>query len=423
MSRRTTLLRLAIPAAVLALAAVAVAAPATAPTLPAASAQLAVEHTAVLSQQIGPRPAGSPNDVRGADYLAEQFRRLGYTVERQRFPFRYFEEVRAPSLTITAPAAASAAGSVRAVTLEFSASTPEAGTEAELVPVGLARPQDLAGRNLDGKIALAERGQIPFREKAANVAAAGGAAVIVYNTEGGPIAATLVDPSRIPAVIIGRDDGQRLLDLARAGTVRVRLVVSAIVEQRMTENVIGIKRGTSAPNEVVVVGGHRDSVRVSPGANDNASGTAAVLEAARILAQVPTARTIHFIGFGAEEVGLIGSTFYVRSNTASIVGMVNMDMVGRGPAVTAGNANGNPALLDIADAAARRLGLTLRRFRFGSSDHVPFEQAGLPTVFLHTGDDEAIHSPNDVLDRVSGQLIATAANLAAGIALEVATRR
>lgn len=412
-------MRVLVPLAVLVLSAAALAAPAAAPTLPAASAQVAIEHLTVLSQQIGPRPAGSPNDTRGADYLADQFRRLGYTVERQRFPFRYFEEVRAPSLTVTSPAA----GTIRAVTLEFSTSTPEAGTEAEVVPVGLARPQDLAGKNLEGRIALAERGQIQFREKAANVAASGGSAVIVYNTEGGPIAATLVEPSRIPAVIIGNDDGQRLLDLARAGTVRARLVVSAVTEQRMTENVIGIKRGTTAPNEVVVVGGHRDSVRVSPGANDNGSGTVAVLEAARLLAQVPTARTIHFIGFGAEEVGLVGSAFYVRNNSATIVGMVNMDMVGRGPQVLAGNLTGNPALLDIADAVARRFGLTLRRFRFGSSDHVSFEQAGVPSVFLHTGDDEAIHSPNDVLDRVSGQLIATAANLAAGIALEVATRR
>ena len=411
--------RLLVSLAVLALAATTLAAPATAPALPAASPQLAIEHTAVLSQQIGPRPAGSPNDARGADYLADQFRRLGYAVERQRFSFRYFEEVRAPSLTVTAPAA----GSIRAVTLEFSASTPDAGAEAEIVSVGLARPQDLTGKNLDGKIALAERGQIQFREKAANVAAAGGAAVIVYNTQGGPIAATLVEPSRIPAVIIGQDDGQRLLDLSRAGPVRVRLVVSAIIEQRMTENVIGIKRGTAASNEVVVVGGHRDSVRVSPGANDNASGTAAVLEAARLLAAVPTARTIHFIGFGAEEVGLVGSAFYVRNATGTIVGMVNMDMVGRGPSIMAGNASGNPLMLDIADAAARRLGMTLRRFRFGSSDHVSFEQAGVPAVFLHTGDDDAIHTPSDTLERVSGQLIATAAGLAAGIALDVASRR
>lgn len=409
--------RLLSPGIILVLAAAALAAPA--PVLPAASPQQALQHDVVLSQQIGPRPAGSANDARGADYIAEQFRALGYTVERQQFPFRYFEETQAPSLTVAAPTQAA----IRLITLEFSASTPPDGLEAEVVAAGLGRAQDLSGKALEGKIALVERGEIQFREKAANVAAAGGVAVIVYNTAGGPVAATLVEPSRIPAVIIGRDDGQRLLELLKTGSVRARLVVRTIAEQRTTENVIGIKRGTTAANEIVVVGGHRDSVRVSPGANDNGSGTAAVLEAARLLAGVPTARTIHFIGFGAEEVGLIGSAFYVKNATATIAGMVNMDMVGRGPGIMAGNQTGQPFMLEIADAVARRAGISLRRFRLGQSDHVSFEQAGIPAVFLHTGDDDAIHTPNDTIDRVSGQLIATAASLAAGIALEVANRR
>ncbi len=417
-SAGTSVRVVAAAAAVLVLTATVRAGPA--PTLPAASPQLALQHDIVLSQQIGPRPAGSPADARGADYIAEQFRRLGYSVVRQQFPFRFFEETRAPSLVVLAPAAAS----IPLVTMEFSASTPADGLEAELVAMGTGTPQDLTGQRLDGKIALVERGGIQFREKAANVAAAGGAAVIVYNNQSGlAIAVTLVEPSKIPAVVISQEDGRRLLDLLKSGPVRVRLVVSTVTEQRTSENVIGIKRGTAAPNEVVVVGGHRDSVRVSPGANDNGSGTAAVLEAARLLAEVPTVRTIHFIGFGAEEVGLIGSAFYVRNASASVVGMVNMDMVGRGPAILAGNLTGHPAMLDVADAVARGLGLTLRRFRLGQSDHVSFEQAGIPAVFLHTGDDDAIHTPNDVLERVSGQLIATAASLAAGIALEVANRR
>lgn len=405
-------------ALLLVLAVSAVAAPV--PVVPAASAQLAFQHDVVLSQQIGPRPAGSAADARGADYIADQFRRLGYVVERQQFPFRYFDETRVPSLTVVAPPSSA----IHVVTMEFSASTPAEGTEAELVAAGLGTPQDFAGPRLDGKIALVERGTIQFREKAVNAAAAGAAAVIVYNSQGGPaIGVTLVEPSRIPAVMISQEDGHRLLEMVKSGPVRLRLIVSTVVEQRMTENVIGIKRGTSSPGEIVVVGGHRDSVRVSPGANDNGSGTAAVLEAARLLADIPTARTIHFIGFGAEEVGLLGSAFYVKNTTASVVGMVNMDMVGRGPAIMAGNLTGHPFMLDIADTVARRFGLTLRRFRLGQSDHVSFEQAGIPAVFLHTGDDDAIHTPNDVLDRVNGQLIATAAGLAAGIVLEVANRR
>src|SRR5439155_1318131 len=80
-----------------------------------------------------------------------------------------------------------------------------------------------------------------------------------------------------------------------------------------------------------------DSVPLSPGANDNASGVATVLEVARLLAEVPTARSIHFVAFGAEELGLVGSGYYVATRTLSVRGMVNLDMVGHGAQLLVSN--------------------------------------------------------------------------------------
>ena len=279
---------------------------APAQTLPPASPAAAIQHVAVLSQQIGPRPTGSAADGRAAEYIADQFRRFGYAVERQTFPILFFDELSPPTVTVVGPQAAT----LRALALIFSAATPADGLEAEVMAAGLGRDEDFQGRRLDGRIALVQRGQIFFRAKVANAAAAGASAVIVSNNQPGPPqAGTLVEPSSIPAVMISQDDGERLEQLLRAGPVRARLQVNTITERRTSQNIIGIKRGTRSPNEIVVVGGHADSVSQSPGANDNASGTAAVLEAARILAAMPTARTIHFIAFGAEEIGLIGSRF------------------------------------------------------------------------------------------------------------------
>lgn len=385
--------------------------------LPAASGTAALQHVLALSQQIGPRVTGSSADARAADYMAEQLRRFGYAVERQAFPIVFFDEASPPALTVIG----SAQAGVPAVALIYSAPTSADGLEAEVVPAGLGRDEDLRGRRLDGKIALIERGQVFFRVKVANAAAAGAAAVIVYNDRPGPAQpGTLVEPSAIPAVMISQDDGQRLLQLTRAGPVRIRLQVRTIVERRTSHNVIGIKRGTRVPSEIVVVGGHADSVKGSPGANDNASGIAAMLEAARVLAGVPTARTIHFIGFGAEEIGLVGSSFYVRNRSGTVVGIVNMDMVGRGPGLMIGNTRGEGPLVDLAERVARRLGLRVARIREDRSDHLPFEQAGIPAVFLHTGDDETLHTPNDIAERVSPQLLEQAAALAAGIALDLA---
>jgi aminopeptidase YwaD len=393
--------------------------PAQAPAIPAASPQSALAFVTVLAKEIGPRAAGSEGDRRAIDYVAEQFRRMGYGVERQPFPFRYFEEVQPAQLTVLGPTAQR----LTPVTMLYSTSTPEAGLEVEVVTAGLGRPGDFSGRSVEGKIALIERGEIFFSDKVANAAGAGAVAVVLYNNQPGPpTVGTLRGASRIPAVIVSQDEGRALLRQLEAGPVRLRLAVRTIVETRTSYNVIGIKRGIRQSGEVVVVGGHRDSVPVSPGANDNASGTAAVIEAARLLAPIRTTRTIHFVAFGAEELGLIGSAHYAQNPPGTIVGMVNMDMVGRGP-LAVGNSNDDNRLVTLGEQVARRLGMQVRTFKLrgaAGSDHFSFERIGVPTAFLHTGDDPAIHTPGDILDRVDPALIAQAARLAAGIALEAA---
>ncbi|HLA23779.1 MAG TPA: M28 family metallopeptidase [bacterium] len=408
-----------IPLLVIAVAPQLGAQPAPPLTIPAASPQSALAHVTALAKEIGPRAAGTEGDRKAIDYVAEQFRRLGYGVERQAFPFRFFEETQAPQLTGAAPAAQR----LSPVTMLYSSSTPEAGIDAEVVAAGLGRQGDFIGRAVEGKIALIERGEIFFSDKVANAAAADAAAVVLYNNQPGPpTVGTLRGPSRIPALIISQEEGRALLRKLEGGAVRLRMVVRTISETRTSFNVIGIKRGARQPNEIVVVGGHRDSVPVSPGANDNASGTAAVIEAARILAPIRTARTLHFVAFGAEELGLVGSAHYAQNPAGTIVGMVNMDMVGRGP-LAVGNSNDDNRLADLGEQVARRLGLQVGRFKLrgtAGSDHFSFERIGVPTAFLHTGDDPAIHTPNDVLERVDPALIAQAARLAAGIALDAA---
>ncbi|MEX2178309.1 MAG: M20/M25/M40 family metallo-hydrolase [Gemmatimonadaceae bacterium] len=98
-----------------------------------------------------------------------------------------------------------------------------------------------------------------------------------------------------------------------------------------TANVIATLRGTTNPGLVYVVSSHFDSVERGPGADDNTSGTAALLEAARVLARRPQAATIQFAWFTGEEGGLLGSREYVRRAVAAnqrIVGALNNDMIG-----------------------------------------------------------------------------------------------
>jgi len=407
------------PAAVLLAVALGIlaAAPPTpaAPALPAASAEAVLRHLTVLTRQMAPRPSGSPTYLRAAAYMEEQLRALGYEVERQAFPFLYFE-ARGSSFQIAGGTA------FPNVVPEYSAATPPQGIEAPLVDAGVGLPEEVQQAGVAGRIALVRRGPagMRFRDKVENAAAAGAVGVVIYNNTADPVQqVTLLGPARVPVVFISQADGQRLIGLLRQGPVRVVLRVDTVTERRTTWNVIGRRAGRSPRS--IVVGAHLDTAEVSPGANDNGSGIAAALETARLLAAVPLDLSVEIVGFGAEERGLLGSAFFVGERGSRTAGMVNMDMVGHGM-LTVGNGTGTGSLLDRAEQIAARLGLRLGvRFRLpGASDHASFERAGIPTVFIHTGDDPLIHTPQDTLDRIDATLMAQAAQLAAAVALEAA---
>jgi hypothetical protein len=170
-----------------------------------------------------------------------------------------------------------------------------------------------------------------------------------------------------------------------------------------SHNIICTKPGTIEPDKLIIVGGHFDSYNGqsnpmvwAPGADDNASGTAGVLEIARVLADIPTRKTIIFVPFGAEEQGLYGSNYY--SGRAQAYGwnielMLNMDMIGWNPdAVNNVSVKTNPASLAYANLAAQlarsRTALIpyINTSAGGGSDHYYFGQRGYHFIYAEEGD-------------------------------------
>jgi Zn-dependent M28 family amino/carboxypeptidase len=169
------------------------------------------------------------------------------------------------------------------------------------------------------------------------------------------------------------------------------------------DNPIGTKLGTSLAEEWIVVGAHYDSrnslrcdgvLNPQPGANDNASGCAGVIELARVFAHVPTERSILFMCFSGEEQGLVGSRRYVESLTASgdiarVKHMINLDMIGFDPGGTLDarvdtNAANAALLAQYAAAAATyapELNVIGSSNTSANTDHWYFLQAGVPAVF------------------------------------------
>jgi len=156
-------------------------------------------------------------------------------------------------------------------------------------------------------------------------------------------------------------------------------------------NVVATQTGTAYPSRVYIIGAHYDSVN-NPGADDNASGVAAVLEAARILSQYPSDATIKYIAFDREEAGLIGSSRYVSAHPGEdIRGMLSLDMVAYDPgtnhALIYGRTASNPIKTALAAALAEYSTLSVTvGGDVPQSDHAPFEAAGYQACLLIEGE-------------------------------------
>jgi hypothetical protein len=153
-------------------------------------------------------------------------------------------------------------------------------------------------------------------------------------------------------------------------------------------NVVAVQEGLVTPDQQYIISGHYDSVG-NPGADDDGSGCAAVMEIARVLTRYPFESTIIYIAFDVEEAGMIGSRAYVADHPDDDVrGMISMDMIGHGRgtgrADIYGHVESNPIKTALRDALITyNDGMTPRVFlELDRSDHAPFEWAGKQACLL-----------------------------------------
>lgn len=354
-------------------------------------------HVKALAGDIGIRAAGTDGEKRAAEYIASALRDAGYTVAVEPFTF---------DLRYDLSAVRFADGPLKALALTGS---PEAEASGVLVMAGMGRPEDFGLRDARGKVVIVDRGGVPFGQKAANAQGAGAVALIVVNNEDGQFRGTLGDAKvSIPVVGVERAERTRLLAVAQAGGT-LAVAASAGSRQTPSQNVVG-RNGEKCE---AYLGAHYDSVPEGPGANDNASGTAMILE----LARTHRRAGLCVIAFGAEEYGLWGSQAYVKQHgTAGVRFLLNFDMVGK---VTGAEIVGEAALQEKVLGLLKQAGKTGFRTGqfppFASSDHASFVSAGIPAVTFYAGNDPLIHDPRDTLanvDRESVETMLTAGDLA-----------
>lgn len=370
----------------------------------------AMEFLGTLTKRFSPRASASEQETTAAKFLESWLQTIGYEVYLQIFNTK----VEKAKLSFSTNNKQIDKG-IEGLRLDMSAFGEAVGM---LANVGQANKPDLRETDLSGKIALIQRGSISFDEKITHVTKLGAVGAVIYNNQGNAFRGTLINPGTIPVISISYEDGNRLAERIANSETKVTLSAKSIVRESI--NVVAEKEGSNPLAGTIILGAHYDTVPNVPGANDNGSGIAALMVIAQEIWHKPYPFTIRFILFGSEEIGLLGSEFYVDSlnqdELRTLKAMINFDSLGTG------NVSG---VLGDADIVGRVLDLgrqeeieVRQHFYLSegtSSDHDSFKNRGIPVLFFLSNDLSHIHTTEDKLSLVEPDLLGDAITLTLGL--------
>ncbi len=372
-------------------------------------------HVAALAA-LGPRPAGTAADRKAEAYIARQMRRAGLEVSVETFEFDSFR------LSGVELVATGTSNEVEHVIFDPYQGPLEVTGAPLFVLAANVRPTDVFLQSTQGRILIAGPQLTPHR--------------LAFH---GPKA----------AVIVSQQTFDRLRALAPS---EVTLRVRGNLERVRTSNIVGKSGRDGAPFTMFVA--HRDSTETAPGADDNASGVAVLLELGRAWNRARATRPVRFVALAAEEVGLVGAKAYIARHRDELKGcalVFNMDSIGAdADTETWLDANGGvqgierdwtplcqaqvgpgelwmapepfvPAsnvpvrLREAILTSAKETGIRVNLGQFSSSDHLVFARVGVPATNLAAGTGKG-HTKEDVAANVSEKALARAGRLAIAVA-------
>jgi Zn-dependent M28 family amino/carboxypeptidase len=293
------------------------------------------------------RNSGEPGYKASADYVAKVMKAAGYNVKLQEYTFDYFSFVGTPTFSQVSPTAQD----YKLVTDWNPARSNGKVTGAPVEPAGgIVNPPDPNGSTSTsgctaadfsgftaGHIALIQRGGCNFGVKVQNAQTAGASGVIIFN-EGNPGRTgvpngSIIDANgnpftpSIPVAFTSWDIGMSFYNAAKAGPAlpTASINIASIEDKNRPDwNVIAESKGGD-PNSVLVVDAHLDAI-YGAGMLDNGSGSVTILDIAQKMAKVKPLHKLRFIWFGGEELGLLGSDYYVKNLSANELGRIGYDL-------------------------------------------------------------------------------------------------
>ena len=351
------------------------------------------------TETIGHRATGTESGRIAEEYAANLLRSYGYDVSFQEFTFSGWNRKSLDLKINNQP--------IKAVALAHSPAN--VSVSGELIDLGNGLEEDYKkiGDKVKGKIVFAALGlldgtpketeNLHRSEKTALAEKYGAKGIILFNRPAGGIlltgtASVTGEIIKIPAINISLEDGLKIKEDLSKGKEIAKIEMKNDVGQMKGRNIIAKKIGSKFPNEKIVLGGHLDSWDLATGAIDNGVGSFSVMDIARTYKKLnlQNDRTIEFVLFMGEEVGLIGSKYYVNQalkdgSINQIKAMSNMDMTTNPKSYYSTMESNLPILTDYANDVQKVIpDFKLKTFASVDlhSDHQPFMLQGVPIIGL-----------------------------------------
>lgn len=333
-------------------------------------------------------------DELGVESIIEPFKVLNYEIKNAKLEILepFYKEIKVTGVGLTG-------------------STPKEGIEAELVYIENATAINL----LDVKDKIVLTNSVGY-EKFRDIIKAGAIGYINFSgrfmddenktdLETRRIREKHLEFGKIPGVTMRVSDA---VDLVKKGAKKVRLTLEQEEGKADSHNLITEVKGTRFEDEVVVIMAHYDSVPFSTGVYDNGAGSVNIMEILRHYLKNPPKRTVRFIWFGSEEIGLVGSKEYVKAHEKELENIklgINIDVGGAILGADTATVLGDESLCHMIDFYAKDVCFPIAvKQGIYSSDCIPFADKGIPVInFMRFGASGAasIHNRYDLMDVLS----------------------